>query len=206
MVTLTPSQSLTLYAYTVEGPEWAAAYLDYLSAAGGELDPLPHPAQTVAEAEAALAHEEEIALFFTPEGAAEVIQAARVASAQARLIDLREEERRRAELRAHFDYTLSGSAPLPERWIDGVRSTLRADKLTSALGLTLARGRMVGCPCCGAEKDPAGRGAVHLRSGWKCYPCGAGGDALSLICLTLVGTREPSREQWRTVASFCAAL
>ena len=77
-------------------------------------------------------------------------------------------------------------------------------RVAVALGLTVARNGIRPCPACGnrtrGESDPRAPIGFGDRS-WRCWrgECGAGGDAVTLAAVVLVGTQPArgDRDGWR---------
>ncbi|MEZ4270160.1 MAG: hypothetical protein R3C68_01590 [Myxococcota bacterium] len=65
------------------------------------------------------------------------------------------------------------------------------------------------CLVCGQatrhRKSRDKRGAIgltHDGMGWRCFQCGAGGDAVSLVAAKVTGTAKPTPEGWRIVRAY----
>ena len=92
-------------------------------------------------------------------------------------------------------------------WFDEAKR-ISVQEVAEGLGLTVRRKfGVVGftCPIHGEDhKDgkPSGR-IVHGGSGWRCWSCDEGGDALTLAAVVLTGNRKPST--WDAVRAWFAS-
>jgi len=95
-------------------------------------------------------------------------------------------------------------------WLAQVRA-LGVPTVAVAFGLTSTGGRGLSpCPSCGATtRHPSRgdrRGAVGVRpdgTGWRCFQCEAGGDAVTLAALLATHGRNPQREHWSAIRRAC---
>jgi hypothetical protein len=101
-------------------------------------------------------------------------------------------------------------------WVEGMRGRSVLE-VARALGLHVSErkpGWVSPCPACGRERRNAStpgekRGAVGVRrdgGGWKCFPCGASGDALGLVAYQLGGAKlgELSDARKAEVREWCS--
>lgn len=92
-------------------------------------------------------------------------------------------------------------------WLDEIRR-LDLTTVAAAGGLRLEARGLVPCPACGADQRGSSdtRAPVGLTpdgAGWRCFRCGVGGDAISLVAVLAVG--DPRPPAWHDVRAWAAA-